>query len=228
MSNPIGGSPIGNGNNAKLSKPQLSALDGLTEKQRAYVLAYVGEAQGDQTKAARMAGYADGSAAITGCKLMKLARVQLAIRRLTVPSAHARAQRQVEGELAKLVNEIDSDPNLANEATKRDRAIRWLELAYSGKITETRTTKFGEPFEATPSLAPRVRALEVLAKLEGWAPAEKSPGTKDNPLHVVAERDPELAALSDAELEVRKAQLEALRAQVALKPAVPQSNDVQN
>ncbi len=186
------------------------ALAKLTEMQRAFVLAYVGEAKGDQRQAAIVAGYAADSASVTACKLLANAKVQTALRRLVLPGG-ARARQRTASQMTQLADAIDRDPEVAYAPTtspKRSDAIAWLESAYRGQVTETRTTKFGEPYEAVPPLAPRVRALEVLAKLEGWAPAEM--GSKTNPLHVVAgEVDP--STLTDEQLQARLAELEAQR-----------------
>ncbi len=58
-----------------------STMDGLTEKQRRFVEAYVGEAQGNATQAARLAGYSgdDPTLAVAGAKLIRNGKVAEAI-----------------------------------------------------------------------------------------------------------------------------------------------------
>ena len=53
----------------------------LTEKQRAFVAAYVGAAEGNATEAARLAGYtgSDKSLSVTGCRTLANANVQAAL-----------------------------------------------------------------------------------------------------------------------------------------------------
>jgi len=51
----------------------------LTAREQAFVLAFVGEAAGNQAKAAELAGYAKGSAKVTACRLMQKANVKAAI-----------------------------------------------------------------------------------------------------------------------------------------------------
>jgi phage terminase small subunit len=53
----------------------------LTEKQRRFVEAYVGEAQGNATRAAKLAGYSgkDDALAVRGAEVVRNRKVQLAI-----------------------------------------------------------------------------------------------------------------------------------------------------
>ena len=54
----------------------------LNERQRSFVTAYMGEARGNATKAAEVAGYAPGSAHVTGARLLTNDKVRAAIDRL--------------------------------------------------------------------------------------------------------------------------------------------------
>lgn len=51
-------------------------MDGLTVRQRRFVEAY----QGDATAAAVAAGYAPASAAVTGCKMLRIPKIRDAVR----------------------------------------------------------------------------------------------------------------------------------------------------
>ena len=51
----------------------------MPEKERCFVEAYVGLAGGNGAKAARLAGYAKGSAKVTASKLLKKASIQAAL-----------------------------------------------------------------------------------------------------------------------------------------------------
>lgn len=73
---------------------------GLTERQRRFVEAYVGEAQGNATHAARLAGYAgdENALAVAGAKLVRNAKVAEAVeearRPLTRKAVATREERQ--------------------------------------------------------------------------------------------------------------------------------------
>jgi phage terminase small subunit len=72
---------------------QRAALDVLPERRRRFVLAYVGEAAGNATQAARTAGYA--KPAEEGCRLLKNAQIGEALSLMRMPSLE-RAYRNVE------------------------------------------------------------------------------------------------------------------------------------
>lgn len=66
-----------------LTAEQRAALDVLTPKRRAFVLAYIGEARGGVIEAARLAGYAQPHP--EGARLLRVATVQAAIEALRAP-----------------------------------------------------------------------------------------------------------------------------------------------
>ncbi len=80
----------------ELSPEQRAALDALPPKRRAFVLFYVGESAGNQTDAARRAGYASPKA--EGCRLLTYADVCDAVEKLKSPaekSAHTTREERL-------------------------------------------------------------------------------------------------------------------------------------
>lgn len=97
----------------------MSALDNLTEKQRRFVEAYVGEACGNATEAARLAGYDgnDNTVRSVGCENLTKPAVAAAIEELQAErAAKATMTRQQREELlAKLARgEVDEPTVLKN------------------------------------------------------------------------------------------------------------------
>lgn len=66
-----------------MTDEQRAALDALTAKRRAFVLAFIGEARGNATEAARRAGYAHPDP--EGARLLGDARVAAAVEALRAP-----------------------------------------------------------------------------------------------------------------------------------------------
>jgi phage terminase small subunit len=86
---------------------QRAALDVLPERRRRFVLAYVGEAAGNATQAARTAGYA--KPAEEGCRLLKHAQVRGVIDSLRTPSASDKRASKTIDDLRELWAEMAWD-----------------------------------------------------------------------------------------------------------------------
>lgn len=124
---------------ANLTAEQRAALDVLPAKRRTFVLAYVGEAQGNATEAARTAGYAHPGE--EGYRLLKIAHVAEAVDALRVPSE----ARQI--------------------ATMDELRELWTKWARDGAME----AKIGDGEPITVPLEPkdRIKAGELLAKSLG-------------------------------------------------------------
>lgn len=61
--------------------------DQLTERQKAFCLAFVGPGKHCAARAARMAGYAMGSSHVTGCQLLRKPKIAATVRRLEAAAA---------------------------------------------------------------------------------------------------------------------------------------------
>ena len=143
----------------------------LTPKQRAFVDAYLGEAQGNGTQAARMAGY-KGSDATLG---------QVAGENLKKPAIAAEVQRRQQerekraeitaakmaADLAELLEldwldcfEVDGN----GKATFK--RLDKIPKAFRKHITELRRDEAGEVFRA--KLESKAAARTLLAKMSGW------------------------------------------------------------
>jgi phage terminase small subunit len=126
---------------ADLTAEQLAALAPLTSKRRAFVVALVGEACGNQTEAARLAGYK--SPAVEGCRLLKNANVLEAV---TIFRNRATTEAIADGDevLAFLTAVMrDEEPDV-----------------YIDRVS-------GEQQEGSAALADRIRAAQTLAKVHG-------------------------------------------------------------
>jgi len=137
-----------------------AALEPLTEKRRRFVLAYVGEAAGNGTEAARIAGYA--KPAEEAYALLRNPQVSEAIRALTAPSEN-RAIATSE-ELRERLTSIamGTATDLESRASDVVAAAKLL-LTVSGDLV-----KRVEHIEQPKSKAELVAKLrETLAKLEG-------------------------------------------------------------
>src|SRR5689334_5345750 len=126
---------------ADLTAGQRTALDALTAKRRAFVLAYIGEAQGNATGAARIAGYSKASE--EGHRLLKNAQVVTALEALRAPVEH----RKILG-----IEEL--------------RAF-WTRIA-TGEVPDVAVSReTGEVREVPAALSVRLRASELLGKSQG-------------------------------------------------------------
>lgn len=148
--------------------------DQLTHKQRLFVIAYVGPAAGNATKAARMAGYRDDnteSLRVTACRTLTKANVQRAIARL-VASKLGSAEWTRAG-----ITEI-ANGNMAefSEVDEKGKVIINMERAAEGgalglirEVKEEVLETVGSALVMKRSfkLYDRLRALEILAKMNG-------------------------------------------------------------
>lgn len=151
-----------------------AALEPLTEKRRRFVLAYVGEAAGNATEAARIAGY--GKPAEEGCRLLKNAQVRAALSALAAPAEkrsiasteeiHERLTAILRGEVVSTTR-VESEQGVS-EAVKAPTAA---EMAAAAKLLLTargELVKRVERVDVPQTKAEIVARLrETLAKLEG-------------------------------------------------------------
>ncbi len=117
----------------------------LTERQRKFVDAYMGEANGNGTKAARLAGYAgdDNTLAAQAYDLLRNAKIRSAL--------DAR---------------LEGDPLVAGRLER----TRFLTAVVRGEVTEDRVVRdeSGARVEpCAPALKDRLAALDMLSKLAG-------------------------------------------------------------
>lgn len=121
-----------------LTPEQRSALDALTEKRRAFVLAFIGEARGNATEAARIAGYRKPKE--EGARLLTFAAVAGAIEAMRAPA---------EDEKIATIEEL--------------RAL-WSRWALTGTIERTID---GERVSAPLPAREIIKASELLGKSQG-------------------------------------------------------------
>lgn len=120
----------------------LASTKPLTTKQHAFVLAYVGEARFNATKAAKLAGYSEATAHSQGPRLLE--HVEIAARIADELKARSLS---AEGVLAELTDIATAD---------------WREFV------EIRTNpKTGETIDVKMDLSNKVKSLELLAKSHG-------------------------------------------------------------
>lgn len=119
---------------------QRAALDALSPKRRAFVLAYCGEAGGNATEAARRAGYA--APTNQGSRLLTFADVTAAILALRAPEEETRI------------------------ATIQELRELWTRIA-RGEITDAHVSRDGAVSSVPASLSMRLRASELLGKSLG-------------------------------------------------------------
>lgn len=114
---------------------------GLTEKQRRFVEAYMGQAAGNGTEAARLAGYKGSDSTLGAVAHENLRKPKIAA---------AIDERQ------------ENDPLVLDR-----RALQkfWSDVA-AGRATTTIVSK-GQVFEVEPLMKDRLRASELLAKSRG-------------------------------------------------------------
>lgn len=114
----------------------------LNPKQEKFVLAYVGEARFNATKAAKMAGYSERSAYSTGHELLK--NPEIAARVKDVLDVHRLSAEAVLSELADIAT------------------AEWREF-----VVVRLNPKTGEKLEVKMDLNAKVRSLELLARAHG-------------------------------------------------------------
>jgi hypothetical protein len=141
-----------------------SPADKLTDRQRAFVAFYLGEARFNATRAAALAGYSPRTARTQGSRLLTNPGVGEAIRK----ELHKRgitpdAVRIGLAEVAFGADMADFEPFLQGRATLgelRDRGVN-MRLV---KSAWTRTGRWGE-ISASITLYDSLRALETLARI---------------------------------------------------------------
>jgi phage terminase small subunit len=123
------------------------AREGLTPKQQAFVAAYVGEARGNATQAARLAGYSgsDRTLQVTGHEVLSNPKVSQAI-----------AEHREKTQAAGILSAIECAVLLSGMAT--------------GQVTEPAQ----EGGEQPARIKDRVAAINVLAKIRGYEAATKT------------------------------------------------------
>ena len=116
--------------------------DKLTEKQRRFVEAYLGEANGNATEAARLAGYSgtDDSLAVSASQLLRNTKVEAAIKERT-----------------------DNDPLVLS----RQQRLEYLTKLITNQEYEYTTNKDGEIITRPAATRDKLKALDILNKMGG-------------------------------------------------------------
>lgn len=131
---------------------------GLTPKQQKFVNAYNGEAKGNATKAARLAGYRGGenAMAVTGHRLMETPKIRDQIKEFaeaheTIVDVHAKLKEAINGECAD------------------DLMGRILELRKVGVLDREGRQNILTEFALDDSASKneRMKAIELLCKMNG-------------------------------------------------------------
>lgn len=115
-------------------------LDDLNPKMQKFVQHYA--KSGNETAAAKAAGYSERSAHVTGCRLLKNAKVRKALAELSSQIASPRIKSAEERQI-------------------------WLSLVIDGEVTESKMNPEGGIVEVPASIMARLRAAELLAKMRG-------------------------------------------------------------
>ncbi len=113
----------------------------LTEKQRRFVEAYMGEAKGNATEAARLAGYKGDYDTLRS----------VGSENLTKPAIRDAIDARVD--------------NCPLVASRQDR-LEFLTRVMLGQETDRMMTKEG-PIDVEPAMRDRLKALELLGKIQG-------------------------------------------------------------
>jgi phage terminase small subunit len=137
---------------------QRAALDALPPKRRAFVIALVGEAAGNQTEAARIAGYASPKA--EGSRLLTFGDVAAAVKAMRVPAERAKVLGIDD------LRGLWSDFALDGDVSTRDRLKATELLGKSqGAFVERREVRVTEVPATKEEALARLNALR--AKLGG-------------------------------------------------------------
>ncbi len=140
-----------------LTPDQRAALDVLTERRRRFVLAFIGEAAGNATEAARIAGYAHPDP--EGARLLGTDRVRAAVEAMRAPAERA------------------------SIATIEELRAMWSEWARSGAMEATID---GERVSTPLEPRDRMKASELLGKsLGGFLERRELSGPGGGPLEGV-------------------------------------------
>ena len=136
--------------------------DRLTEKERAFVAAYVGEAKGNATQAARLAGYtgSENAVAVMGSTLLRKAKIAQALEVFRMATTRASIMDAV-------------------EAAERLTQIARGGVGADGEpITEKRVVSGGPAgfieADVQPGFAHQIDAIKALSKMRGYDAPTKS------------------------------------------------------
>lgn len=130
-----------------LTRKQQAALDALgTERRRRFVVAYVGEAMGNATKAALLAGYSADTATAQGSALLSFRDVAEAVDLLRKPKRDRRIMRM--GEAQQLLTRIARAQEQDTVVTKDGDGIAY-------------------PMKTDPNLNTRMKAVELIGRVQG-------------------------------------------------------------
>lgn len=191
--------------------------DGLTDRQRLFVKAYVGPAAGNKSAAAKLAGYSDSNANVlkaTGSRLLTFVNVQRAVAR-----AMAEKTGGPEWTRAGIVEIAGANAAAFMKTDEHGRCHFDLDAAYEAgamglvkEITEEVISGGDGPVQVIKrrvKLHDRLAALQVLAKMHGMlvdkvedvTPPKPSPTAKllTNPAAFRAARQLAAAMSEDAE-----------------------------
>ena len=119
-------------------------MDDLTEKQRRFVEAYIGKAQGNATEAARQAGYKGNEVTLSSVGAENLRKPQIA-------AAIEKARR----------------PRTRKAIADREEREAWLSALMRGELTTTKLDAEGNAVEVSAPMSDRVKANEILGKMNG-------------------------------------------------------------
>jgi phage terminase small subunit len=152
------------------------ALAGLTEKRRRFVLAYVGEAMGNATEAARIAGYAKPTE--EGSFLLRNPQVRDALRSVAAPAENAKiaSTEEIHERLTAILRgEVKTATRTESEtgASVSEKEPTPAEMAAAAKLLLTARGELVKRVERVDSPGSRdelITKLEsTLAKLKGGA-----------------------------------------------------------
>lgn len=157
------------------------ALGRLKVKARAFVEAYAGNA----SAAALQAGYVNGS---SGARLLKNAKIKRALALRDAHEAKIVADRLKRGQTAPTVCDEDDVIGQAR-ATRLERAEQvqaakltrqelecFLAGVVTGEVLEHGVTMMGQTWSGPPKLKDRLKAAEMLAKMNHWNTADGGGG----------------------------------------------------
>lgn len=171
---------------------------GLTAKQSIFVDEYL--IDGNATRAAIAAGYAEGSARVTGCRLLANPNIAKAIAK----AQEARSKRteitadKVLRELAKLGFSNMEDFASVDEKGGATLNLKDISRDQFAAVTELTTDSIGEVVTRMKiKLADKRANLELLGKHLGMF---KPVGGADNPL-TIKNKEPDLSGLSEEQLD---------------------------
>jgi phage terminase small subunit len=130
------------GRRAQVDEDVVDPLAGLTLKERKFVEAYLGEAAGNATRAARLAGYSGDPVTLAAVGYARLRKTQ------------------IRDAIAQLVDQDELVPS-------RIERLRLLAATARGEATDQRLTADGDIVEIRVPRRDQVAAIKVLCELAG-------------------------------------------------------------